>query len=292
MPLKIESFKYNSQSINGILHVPEKKYLLQKKIFVVLLHGLTDYRIGPNGILVEIANNLSNQGFYCLRFDFRGRGFSEGDFLETDYKTMITDVETVIVGLIENYKPYKIVLGGICYGAKLAIYYALKGSQKVDNVIELSSVPISSAKVKGNPLFFRNTIYHVQRFTAKENLNNIKSRFKSSKINRRLMNELIFKPWFLIIVIFLTDIPQLFFFKRIFRQLNQKSNFNGNILSIRGSNDFDIDASSKQIKSLCSKHKILLIEKVIKDSDKYFSSLKWKAELMQVLIGWMKEQYS
>ena len=58
---------------------------------VVLVHGWSGYRSGPHGILTFLGRELAAAGYATLRFDFRGRGESEGDGLQSTLVTMADD---------------------------------------------------------------------------------------------------------------------------------------------------------------------------------------------------------
>jgi dienelactone hydrolase len=137
MPEHAINIGEKDERISCILHTPlvEQK----EKTVVVFLHGWSGYRIGPHQMFVKYARKLADMGYYCMRFDFRGRGFSAGDRNVASNQTMLLDLDQVIFYLYENIKYKNIILLGICSGAKLAIYYSKSGSQRIDGVIEMSS---------------------------------------------------------------------------------------------------------------------------------------------------------
>lgn len=68
------------ENIYGIWHKPcIPRNVIQRDIAVVLLHGWAGYRTGPHDMLVKTARMLAENGYHCIRFDFRGKGYSQGD---------------------------------------------------------------------------------------------------------------------------------------------------------------------------------------------------------------------
>ena len=62
---------------------------------VILVHGFGATK-EESGMFNEIANNLTNNGFLVYRFDFSGRGESEGDYSNTSLSKMRDDLEAIL----------------------------------------------------------------------------------------------------------------------------------------------------------------------------------------------------
>lgn len=76
-----------SVQLTGVLHEPAAS---QSPSAVLLTHCFTcskDYRV-----IVQIARQLSAQGFRVLRFDFSGSGESQGEFSESTLATNVSDL--------------------------------------------------------------------------------------------------------------------------------------------------------------------------------------------------------
>lgn len=78
------------EKLAGTLHRP--KTSLGKG--VVLGHCFTCSR--HTGILRQLAEDLSRQGFLALRFDFSGNGQSEGIFAHSTYSKQISEMKTAV----------------------------------------------------------------------------------------------------------------------------------------------------------------------------------------------------
>jgi alpha-beta hydrolase superfamily lysophospholipase len=135
---QVFSITVNGEMIYGIWSRPNVS-IESDRADVILLHGWGGYRTGPHDMLVKLARRLSGNGYDCFRFDFRGKGYSQGDRLQTGNRTMLEDLEAVIPYVQVQLHHPQIILAGICSGARLALYYARNGKYPVRHVIEMSS---------------------------------------------------------------------------------------------------------------------------------------------------------
>jgi len=81
-------FENEGQKLYGMLHLPEG---VEGVPAVALFHGFTGTKIEPHRIFVKMARRLMFHGIAALRFDFRGSGESEGDFVDMTVEGEISD---------------------------------------------------------------------------------------------------------------------------------------------------------------------------------------------------------
>ena len=89
--IMVEQIHFDNQwgeKLAGTLHVPKAN----EGRGVVLGHCFTCSR--HTGILRQLADDLSREGFMTLRFDFSGNGQSEGVFTESTYSKQISEMQT------------------------------------------------------------------------------------------------------------------------------------------------------------------------------------------------------
>lgn len=112
-------FDSNGSRLLGALHTPDEP--APGRPGLVLLHGWAGYRIGAHQMFVKLAREACERGFACLRFDFRGRGDSEGDAADTTLTTMIADARAAADLLIAETGVDRIAFVGDCSGSEVAI---------------------------------------------------------------------------------------------------------------------------------------------------------------------------
>lgn len=299
---KTITLSVNNEHINGILHIPDD--CLDQRIMVIYLHGWAGYRTGPHDLFVKLARKLSQEGYYGLRFDFRGRGYSHGNKAAISHKTMQEDLERVMEFVKEELFIQHIILLGICSGAKLALYYAKNGGRKVDHVIELSSPVLRYTETAATLEISRakaNLGLYFLKFFRKDTW----LKFFGGEIHFLKITDNILKPLLnltkSIPVIkfheFLTNFTKGGDFKRrttikqeVVRNSEDRSfsNFNGEILLIHGEKDPETTLSLSQISALLKKHKIIFETHIVKGANHSFYSLKWEQEIIGVTSEWLK----
>lgn len=136
-------FHFESQGsrLLGVVHAPDEAVC--EPLGIVLLHGWAGYRIGAHQMLVKLAREACARGYSCLRFDFRGRGDSEGDAAATTLTTMIADAQAAAQELLSEDGVQGIAFVGDCSGSEVAI----GAGPLVDNcrALVLWSAPIVGA---------------------------------------------------------------------------------------------------------------------------------------------------
>ncbi len=103
----------------GILHRPEHT----RPRGVVLVVGAPQYRTGSHRQFVLLARHLADAGYPVLRFDYRGMGDSEGDFV--GFEGVKEDIKAAVDCLFAQIEGLRdVALWGLCDGASAASFYA------------------------------------------------------------------------------------------------------------------------------------------------------------------------
>lgn len=122
--------------LDGWLLLVEDAPAGDPKGVVVLCHGLTGDRVGPQRLLLTLAEGLADAGYVCLRFDFRGSGDSSGRFFDTSFVEMDKDIDTVVSWAGERYHSLPLVVAGVSLGGVSA---ALAAERHGEAVVLVSS---------------------------------------------------------------------------------------------------------------------------------------------------------
>lgn len=85
-------FKNEGQKIVGILHSPDK----QNPPIIIMCHGFTGTKGNIHDKFYKSAKKLCESGFAVLRFDFRGSGESEGEFVNVTVSSEANDLKAAI----------------------------------------------------------------------------------------------------------------------------------------------------------------------------------------------------
>ncbi|MFB6174929.1 MAG: alpha/beta hydrolase family protein [Candidatus Nanohalobium sp.] len=85
--------------------------------WIFFCHG---YGSGKEGSYEERAKRAVREGFNAVRFDFRGNGESDGDFIDQSLSSRINDLKACI----DFFEPERIFLFGMSFGGKVASHTA------------------------------------------------------------------------------------------------------------------------------------------------------------------------
>ena len=101
----------NSEEVAAVHHEASSN----KWIF--LCHG---FGSNKEGSYEKRAERAVEEGFNAVRFDFRGNGESDGEFIDQNLSSRIKDLEAVI----DYFNPEEIFLYGMSFGGKVVIHSA------------------------------------------------------------------------------------------------------------------------------------------------------------------------
>ncbi len=89
---------------------------------VIMLHGFTGNHIENRFIFAHLSKTLERAGLSSIRFDFRGSGDSDGEFVDMTLSSEISDALTVVNYAKEKYS--KIGILGLSMGGTVALFVA------------------------------------------------------------------------------------------------------------------------------------------------------------------------
>lgn len=102
----------NSEEVAAVHHEAESDN------WIFFCHG---FGSNKQGSMEKRAEFFQENGFNAVRFDFRGNGESDGNFIEQNLSSRIRDLKSVV----EHFEPEKYVLFGSSFGGKV-VFHATK----------------------------------------------------------------------------------------------------------------------------------------------------------------------
>ncbi|NMA42384.1 MAG: alpha/beta fold hydrolase [Oligosphaeraceae bacterium] len=133
------TFSCGTLQLRGILSLPLKQ---EMRGALVCSHGWSGTRSGPVGLLTDLARSLASKGYAVLRFDYAGRGESDGAGLQSSLLTMADNLEAASKAIKKHLNCNELHYLGLCSGANVVIG-ALKRLPEAKSLLLLSVYPFS-----------------------------------------------------------------------------------------------------------------------------------------------------
>lgn len=112
-------FTCGQDSLLGIVHGAESG----NTTGVLIVVGGPQYRVGSHRQFLLLARDLAAAGIPAMRFDYRGMGDSDGEFL--GFENVSDDIRSAIDALLATEPGLeRIVLWGLCDAASAIMFYA------------------------------------------------------------------------------------------------------------------------------------------------------------------------
>ncbi|MDR2763924.1 MAG: alpha/beta fold hydrolase [Tannerella sp.] len=285
----------NGETIYGIWNRPETVSVISGNPVVILLHGWGGYRTGPHDMLVKLARRLGRAGYSCFRFDFRGKGYSQGDSRKTGNRTMLEDLEAVIRYIQAHLNHPQIILAGICSGARLALYCARNGKYPLLHVIAMSS-PLLRQQEMASTLAAGQSKSTLQTYFRKMFRKETWLKLTSGEIHFKAVWKNMLRP--------VADLLLLSVHGRKKRKRKTKGHpagtkpseaqpfgrLQGRLLLIHGEKDPETKPALAQIHDMLQRHGISSDTHIVKKANHSFYSLAWEREILQVIEDWLRTE--
>ncbi len=270
-------FDSHGQRILGVLHTPDGP---PRPGALVFLHGWAGYRIGPHQMFTKAARMAAEMGFAALRFDFRGRGDSQGDAAATTLSTMIEDAQRAVEVVCEETGVERVALIGDCSGSEVAIGAATL-DERVDSLV-LWSAPIVAGDRAQADAAKRRSIYatYVGKLFRRETW--------AKLLGGRLQPGMILRA--------ITrggkgageegaaSDREIDWYRRFV-------DFAGEVLFIYGGNDPTTATALEHYGELSRAAGRELNQHVVEGANHAFYSLGWEREVMEVSLDWLATRY-
>jgi uncharacterized protein len=269
-------FQNHGQTLRGILHSPGTSSggTQVRRRAVVFLHGWSGCRLGPHRMFVAMARQLTTDGFHALRFDFRGRGESDGQQARTSIHSMVSDAIAAAHFLLYATPAERIVLLGICSGGKVAMASAADIPFVADLAL-WSCEPLAGLGSGATP--WRKTLKNLTLYSRKMLHIRTWRKFFSGSVNAAMVGEALWsseRP----------DRDELAWEKKALAQFGR---FRGRILFVHGTADPGATPADLRYRRFCRTHGIDTRHHAVPGANHSFYSLPWARETMQVTREWL-----
>lgn len=271
-------FESGGSRLMAALHLPDAG-IPRQPFGLVFLHGWAGYRIGPHQMFTKLARRGEQLGFCSLRFDFRGRGDSEGDTRATTLTPMIADAVGGVDFMLGETGLSHAALIGDCSGSEVAL-----GAGPLHRAIEamvLWSAPIVAGDRRLSDGAKRRQIWraYLRKLFQKQTWQKlVSSKLQVDQIRRALMSggkgageegdE--------------AD-AAIDWYERFMR-------FDGERLFIYGGNDPTTAASLEHYEALCRRAEKPFNHFVVPGANHAFYSLVWENQVIEKSLSWLQEQ--
>lgn len=271
-------FESEGLRLLGAVHTPDEGFP-RLPLGLIYLHGWAGYRIGPHQMFTKMARRAEAMGFCSLRFDFRGRGDSEGDTKATTLTTMIADAVAATDFMLKDLGLQHVALIGDCSGSEVAL-----GAGPLHEAIRamaLWSAPIVAGDRRGSDTAKKRQIWatYLRKVFRKETWRKLVSRgLQVGQIARVLStggrgageqgSE--------------AD-AEIDWYERFL-------SFTGERLFIYGSKDPTTAASLEHYEILCRRAGKPFNSVVIQGANHAFYSLAWENQVIDQSLSWLEAQ--
>lgn len=151
------------QQLVGVWHAAHHAKDDSGDCALVMLHGWSGYRTGPHQMLTRAARDFAREGWNVLRFDFAGRGDSDGDTETATLATMADDARDAMRWCQNEKNISRVVLLGLCSGCEVAFACACENEVVA---VALWSAPVFAAG-QSDERQARKRTHHLKQYARK-----------------------------------------------------------------------------------------------------------------------------
>jgi pimeloyl-ACP methyl ester carboxylesterase len=293
---QVFSITVKDAMIYGIWSRPETVSDESGRPAVILLHGWGGYRTGPHDMLVKLARRLSGTGYDCFRFDFRGKGYSQGGRRQTGNRTMLADLEAVLEYVQAQLNQPQVILAGICSGARLALYYARNGKCPLRHVIAMSS-PVLRQQEMASTLAAGQSRSTLQTYLRKVFRKETWLKLTGGEIHFRAVWKNLLRPVAELLLLSVRRRKKGKQKGKGGRPVEAKASgeqpfghLQGRLLLIHGEKDPETKPALAQIHEMLQRYRVSSDTHIVKDANHSFYSLAWEKEILQVIEEWLRNR--
>lgn len=283
------AFSCQSEQLIGVIHKAEGTSI----IGVLIVVGGPQYRIGSHRQFVLLARMLAINGISVMRFDYRGMGDSQGSsrsFLDVDQ-----DIKSAVDTFYENSLGLKgVVIWGLCDAASAASFYAYQDDRVKGLVLLNPWVFTEQGAAKTYfKYYYLQHLFHPElwrkifsfQFDYRQSFSSLALLFKNifkANLNQDCLNDYEGAS----LVNSNLPLPE--------RVIQCLKHFDHPILFILSGRDLTANEFREMVKKTDNLDQRMFekpgVSKVeLMDADHTFSSQKWREEVEQLTLNWVKQ---
>jgi pimeloyl-ACP methyl ester carboxylesterase len=264
-------FTVNNEKLFGIVHEPEPG---GTGPLVLFLHGWAGSRLGPHRMFVHMARRLTFRGCVCLRFDYRGRGDSDGTTADASIRSMIADSKAALDFALRQHPGRRVILLAICSGCKVAIGLAATDT-RVDGLALWSPEPMGP--MRDNTSKNRKSLDALYSYGRKLLRLETWHKLLTLRVNVKMVKKAVGAK----------EVAGQGEISDETLWLNQLRNFKGRMLCIHGTNDPETATAKKGYTTLCSGLCIPHDVHEIAGANHSFYGLAWERKVIDLTETWL-----
>ena len=264
------SFDSDGARLFGVFHTFEG---VKQRRGVIFLGGWAGYRIGPHRMFLECARAVSEAGLDVLRFDYRGRGDSEGDGATASIETMVSDARAAI-RFLQARDVAEVALIGMCSGAKVAMGTAADEPSVRGLVLWSADLP---ASMTGRSEAARKRWFALRTYLRKLLRPATWRKILSRQVNTGMVAKAVSGG----------TGPSAAEARRDADMLRRFRAYRGRMLFVYGGNDPQAVPGREKYSAYCRECGIPSEFRLIADANHNFYSLSWKRELVEITRQWL-----
>jgi pimeloyl-ACP methyl ester carboxylesterase len=266
-------FKSGEHELYGVLHRAGSGP--DDTTAVIFLSGWSGCRLGPHRMFVKTARRLCSEGYHCLRFDFAGRGDSEGETDAATITSMANDAGCAMDFLKQQLGCSNFILLGICSGGKVAISSASR-DERVQKLVLWSAEPMG--QLAEGTRRSRKTLFMLGQYLTKLLNPRTWRKILTGQVNAGMVRKAV--------VSCEQASPEERKAEAVI--LKEFSSYRGKALLIYGANDPETRMASEGYEALCESEGIAHESHRIEGANHSFYSLEWEKQVVDLTAEWLK----
>ena len=257
--------------LRGVLSVPDGA-----RSAVVFSHGWSGYRCGPHRMFVNAARRFAEEGIASLRFDFRGRGDSEGEAAATDLDMMIADLLAAAGFVRAETGIERVYPLGLCSGGNVVLGGASL-DKSFDGLVLWSTPLFAPQKPKGDRA--RRRAFFIADYAKKLFRRETWAKLVRGRIDFRGVARTVKGH----------EAPEGRNLKDSCRDvMAELAGFHGPALFIYGSRDDEAIGAPETYAAFCEEHAIPATFHTVDGANHSYYSVEWERDVIETTLDWLQ----